>query len=205
MEPLAGSIKFGSWLSTQNVNDILSTDGDGNPLVRRNNYGFYGVIDQMLYREKRGEGPGAFFSELLKMRNPTAEEEIEPRGLGAFFQFGGAPDDRNVVDYYFGAGLTYTGLIPGRWQDVLGVAVANAFISGKLREARDLEIEAYDPETEPMPGELRANESTLETTYRIRINDNMALQPDYQIVFNPSGEQNTKTAHVFILRFEVGL
>jgi porin len=205
MKPLPGSVKFGSWLHTQNVDDVLSTDGDGNPLGHRNDYGFYWVIDQMLFREKKGQGPGAFFSQLLKIRDPDYDEEAEPRGLGTFFQFGTAPANRNTVSYYFGTGLNYTGLLPGRGQDVLGVAVANAFISGKLRESRDLTIEAFDPASEdPAPGELRANESALETTYRIHVNDYVSLQPDYQIVFNPSGEQNTKTAHVFTLRFEVG-
>ncbi len=207
MEPLNGSVKFGSWLHTQNVDDVLSTDSDGNPISRSNNYGFYGVIDQMLFREKGNNDPGALFCKWLKIRNPDEgrEQEGEPQGLGAFFQFGGAPDSRNSVDYYFGAGLNYTGLVPGRRQDVLGVAVANAFLSERFRKSRDLAIESFDPAEGPYPGELRANESTLETTYRIHINDNLALQPDYQIVFNPSGEQNIKTAHVFTLRFEVSI
>lgn len=204
MEPLKGNIKFGSWLTTQNTDDLLSTDGEGSPIRRRNNYGFYGIIDQMLYCEKKGEGPGAFFGELLNIRYPSNEERLEPCGLGVFFQFGGAPSDRNIVNYYFGTGLTYTGLIPGRRRDVLGVAVANAFLSKKLRKARDAEIDAFDPAEGPYPGKLLANESALEMTYRIQLHDNLALQPDYQIVFHPSGEQNTKTAHVFILRFEVG-
>jgi len=206
MEPLPGSIKFGSWLHTANVDDVLSTDEAGNPFRHRNDYGFYGLIDQMVFREKGGQGPGAFFCKLLNIRSPEHKEEIEPRGLGVFLQFGGTPDDRNTVDYYFGAGLDYTGLIPGRGQDVLGVAVANAFFSERLRKARDLEIDAFDP-ADPAagdrPGKLLANESTLETTYRIQVNDRLALQPDYQIVFNPSGEQNIKTAHVFILRCEI--
>ncbi|MFA7255689.1 MAG: carbohydrate porin [Candidatus Omnitrophota bacterium] len=205
MKPLTGSVKFGSWLHTQNIDDVLSIDANGSPLAHRNDFGFYGVIDQMLFREKKDQGPGAFFCQLLQIRNPDYDEETEPRGLGAFFQFGGAPNDRNTVSYYFGAGLNYTGLVPGRGRDVLGIAVANAFISGRLRESRDREIETFDPASGgAAPGELRANESTLETTYRIRVNDHASLQPDYQIVFNPSGEQNTKTAHVFILRFEIG-
>ncbi len=206
MEPLPGSVKFGSWLHTQNVDDVLSTDEFGNPLRHRNDYGFYGLIDQMVYREKPGQGPAALFSNLLNMRTPSQNEENEPRGLGVFFQFGGAPDDRNTVDYYFGAGLNYTGLLPRRGKDVFGIAVANAFLSEKLQKSRSLEIEAYDPsdpEAGARPGKLLSQETALETTYRIQLHERFMIQPDYQIIFNPSGEENIKTAHVFILRFEV--
>jgi porin len=198
MEPLTGNIKFGSWLHTQNPDDVLSVDENGDPIRHRNDYGFYGIIDQMIFREKGGD---AFVSKLLNMKTPSVEQVSEPRGLGLFLQFGGAPDDRNTVDYYFGAGLNYTGLIPGRWHDVLGVGVANAFISERARKARDNEIEAAAPGDEP--SELLSGESVLETTYRIQLTDRLALQPDYQVVFHPSAEQNVKTAHVFLLRFEV--
>ena len=86
MEPLKGSIKFGSWLNTQNTDDMLSTNGDGSPIIRRNNYGFYGVIDQMLFREKKGQGPGAIFSQLLKIRDPETEEEDDGLWAKSYFQ-----------------------------------------------------------------------------------------------------------------------
>lgn len=208
MEPLDGSIKFGSWLHTVNVDDTLSTDAEGKPIRHRNDYGFYGVVNQMLFRETKeidrsGED---LVCKFLWLQLPDREEWYKDQGMGFFFQFGGAPSDRNTVNYYFGAGLQYTGLLPRRDHDVLGVAVANAFLSKKVRKARDLEIEAFNP-TDPaagnIPGELKPHESAIETTYRIQVNDRLAVQPDYQIVFNPSGEQNIKTAHVFLLRFEV--
>ncbi len=207
-DPLPGSIKVGSWLHTADTDDVLAFTEAGEPVRHRNDYGFYGIIDQMLFREKKGaDGPvGSLLCKILKVRSGSVEEENTEQGLGVFFQFGGAPDDRNTVDYYFGAGLHYTGLFPNRDRDILGIAVANAFLSERMQKARDLEIEAYDP-TDPdageLPGELLSHESALEVTYRIQIHDRLALQPDYQIVFHPSGEQNIKTAHVFILRFEV--
>jgi porin len=184
-EPLGGSLKFGSWIHTRDVDDVAATDENGNPHRHQKNFGFYGVLDQMLFREKEGG----------------------EQGLGLFVQFGGAPDNRNTVDYYLGAGLSYTGLIPARDRDVLGIAAANAFLSGDLRRARDLEIAAYnpdDPEAGNPPGSsMKTNESALEMTYRIQLHDRVAVQPDYQIVFNPSGEAGAKTAHVLALRFEI--
>lgn len=202
MAPLTGSTKFGSWLHTQNTDHLLITDDAGNPIRRKNNYGFYGLIDQMVFREKNGDPE----EKTSKLVTPSHEVEGEFQGLGVFFQLGGAPSDRNQVAYYFGAGLNYTGLIPKRDQDILGVAVANAFISRKARKARAEEIDAFDPtdpEAGPAPGQLMGNESALETTYRIQLHDRLSLQPDYQVVFYPSGEKNVKTAHVFSLRFEV--
>jgi porin len=202
MEPLRGSVKFGSWIHTNDTDHLLVADDAGNPVRRRNNYGFYGLIDQMIFREKKSK-PG---SETSKLWTPTHVVEGEEQGLGIFLQFGGAPSDRNLVAYYFGAGLNYTGLIPKRDKDILGVAVANAFMSRKARKARGEEIDAFDPtdpDAGPQPGQLMANESTLEITYRIQLHERLALQPDYQVVFNPSGEKNIKTAHVFGLRFEV--
>lgn len=176
-----GSIKFGAWLHTKDVDDVLETDENGAAHRHQKNFGFYGVLDQMVFREKSGED----------------------EGLGIFVQLGGTPDDRNTVDFYLGAGLNYKGLIPARDQDVFGVAAANAFLSGDLRKARDLEIASYDPETGSPPGRMKANESALEMTYRIQLHKRLAIQPDYQIVFNPSGEENSKTAHVLLLRIEM--
>lgn len=180
-DPVASTFKFGSWLHTQNVDDVLAVDEAGEPVRHRDNYGFYGIVDQMIFREKNGDD----------------------QGLGVFFQFGGAPDSRNTVDYYFGTGLHYKGIIPKRDRDILGVAVANAFLSERMQKSRDLEIEAFDPEAGELAGELVSRETALETTYRIQLHDRLALQPSYQMIFNPSGEQNIKTAHVFLLRFEV--
>lgn len=199
MKPLPGSVKFGSWVHTNDTDHLLVTDDAGDPVRRRNNYGFYGLIDQMIFRERKAETE----NRTSEIRTPSHEAEGEEQGLGMFLQFGGAPSDRNLVAYYFGAGLNYTGLIPKRDKDILGVAVANAFMSRKARKARAEEIDAFIPGTGDEPGQLMANESTLEMTYRIQLHERLALQPDYQIVFNPSGEKNIKTAHVFGLRFEI--
>jgi porin len=64
-----------------------------------NNYGFYGTLDRMVFRE------------------PDSDDQ----GLGVFLQFSWAPPDRNQVDRHFGCGLTYQGLLPGRGKDTCGV------------------------------------------------------------------------------------
>lgn len=180
-ELLPSTIKFGSWLHTKDTSDALATNEIGESIVHKNNYGFYGLVDQMIFREKEGED----------------------QGLGIFVQLGGVPDSRNVVDFYLGSGLNYKGLISERDHDTFGIAAASAFISESLRKSRDNEIDTFNPATGNLPAELESNESTLEVTYRIHLNDHLAIQPDYQIVFNPAAEENRKTAHVFLLRFNV--
>lgn len=162
-QTLPGSYKAGYWYHTDSFDDVLDTDANGNPLIHTGNYGAYFLADQMLIPD--GEGGG----------------------LGAFLQVGGAPDDRNLVDFYVGGGLHCQGLIPGRDKDMLGLAVAHASISDKLRRGQALD----------------SHETTLELTYRAELTPWLALQPDLQVIFNPGADPSLDNAVVSLLRFEV--
>lgn len=72
------------------------------PLRHRGNYAIYAIADQMLWRE----------------------EGTNDHGLSFFVRAGGAPADRNVIEFYADGGPSYKGLIPGRGDDTLGLAVA---------------------------------------------------------------------------------
>jgi len=159
---LHGTYKLGLWYHTDEFDDIAATDTNGNPKEHEGNYGLYFVADQMLI---------------------PAEDD---RGLGVFLQMGMAPDDRNQVDFYIGGGLHYHGLIPGRHRDTIGLGIAHASISDKLR--RNAAMDKY--------------ETTVELTYRAQITPWLVLQPDLQIIFNPGAAQGTKNAIVSLLRFE---
>lgn len=133
-------------------------------------YAFYAVVDQQLYREP------------LPPKTPF-------RGLAAFSRVSLAPEDRNPVSFYFDAGLNYTGLIPGRDNDILGVALSYERLSSELRQ----------PTGEPVPSH---HEHILEATYlAIFDNDHFAVQPDFQYIFNPGGTGRTPNAVVAGLRF----
>lgn len=160
---LPGSYKLGFWYHTDSFDDVFSVDIDGNPLKHTGNYGAYFLADQMLVPF---EGAG---------------------GLGAFIQIGGAPEDRNMVDFYIGGGLHCRGLIPGREGDMLGLAAAHASISDKMRRGQTLD----------------SHETTLELTYRAAITPWLALQPDLQVVYNPGADPSLNNAVVSLLRFEV--
>lgn len=132
--------------------------------------GFYATMDHALYR-------GA-----------------ERQGLGIFAQIGFAPADRNEVPLYIGAGINYTGLIPGRNNDTLGLGVAYAKISQDLI---DVEKEA--------DGIERTHETAIEVIYNAPILPWLTIQPDYQIIQNPGGDPDVDTAYVTSLRVVLNL
>ena len=110
--------------------------------------------------------------------------------LGAFFQLGWAPTNINVNDVYVGFGINYTGLIPGRDDDVFGLAVAYAGLS------KDFRMDLPD---------LKGHETAIEFTYAAQINDNVAIQPDIQYIINPSGTgEALDNALVGLVRLSIG-
>lgn len=163
MDGLSGTVKVGFWHNNRNVEDVSSIDDNGDPVLHDDNYGGYAVVDQMLYKEN------------------------DDQGLGIFFMGGGAPQNRNLVGHHIAGGVNYTGLIPNRDSDVVGVAVTNSYLSPKFRTANDRE---------------RA-ETTVEVTYKARITDDLFIQPDIQYVRTPNGDKAIKNASVFTLRTEI--
>jgi porin len=158
-----GTYKLGVWYHTADFDDVTATDVAGDPIQHDGNYGVYVIADQMVYRE-RGH-----------------------QGLGVFTQIGGAPDDRNEIDFYLGAGINYYGLIPGRDEDIVGIAGAYASISDNLRSA------------EPRD----AAETTVEVTYLAQIMPWFAIQPDFQYIHNTGADPELDDAVVALLRFEI--
>jgi len=90
------------------------------------------------------------------------------------------------VDFYLGGGFHYLELIPGRDKDTIGLGIAYASISNKLRKAADMD----------------SHETTVELTYRAQLTPWLAIQPDLQIVFNPGADPGVDNAVVSLLRFE---
>src|SRR5258708_5716135 len=155
---LEGKYKVGGYYDTGSFPD------NRGGTAHRGNYAVYVVADQQLYRE------------VLKPKEAF-------RGLSAFTRWSLAPEDRNQVTFYFDAGLNYTGLLPGRDKDVLGVAFSYERLSSELRE----------PTGDPVPSH---HEHVLEATYLWTYNDHFSVQPDLQYIFNPGGIGTTPDAFV---------
>jgi porin len=105
----------------------------------------------------------------------------------------GVADARvNAVSSYVGAGLTYTGLLSGRAEDQLGIAVATARFGQEFLSAQRAEGNAW-----------HTSEVNLELTYRFPVTPWLTLQPDLQYVVNPGGNSALDDALVIGLRFEL--
>ena len=85
----------------------------------------------------------------------------------------------NQVGWYLGGGVTVSGLVPGREEDPVGLAVA---IAGMSDDFRDLN-----------PG-FDSTETAIELTWLIAITEQFVIQPDVQYIINPSSEPDIDDA-----------
>ena len=171
---MPGTYKLGWWYHSDEFDDVRDTDENGDAIEHNGNYGVYFIADQMLLP---GEGD---------------------TGLGTFFQIGGVPDDRNLVDFYVGGGIHYKGIIPNREDDILGLAVAHAQISEDQRDADDV------AEADGSTFHSRdSHETVIELTYKTQVFPWLAIQSGVQTVFNPGADADLDNAVVSILRFQV--
>jgi len=110
------------------------------------------------------------------------------QGLGAFLQFGANDKRVNEINWYFGGGVNYRGLIPGRDEDDAGLAVAHALINEDIVDA----------------GGRKDYETSVELTYSAQINEFLRIQPDIQYIINPGAVSGVQDALVIGLRTEIG-
>lgn len=136
----------------------------------------------------RNRGVYAFIDAPLR-----SEAGDDAQGLHGFLRAGTARESVNQTGRYLGAGLVYTGLLPGRDADQLGLAVAAAFNGDTFKRARRAAGLPVD----------RA-EVNLELSYRMPITDWLTLQPDLQYIIDPGAQGELKNALVLGLRFEIG-
>ncbi len=110
-------------------------------------------------------------------------EQAVGAGLAVFARGGGAPESRSLISRYAEAGAVWTGLIPGREQDQLGIAWVRAVLSDEIPGAR--------------------YETVVEATYKVVVAPWLALQPDVQYVRHPGGFGAIDDATVVGLRVDV--
>jgi porin len=160
---LAGTIKVGGWNHFGTFPDerfdsagqfIAVTGNPGRPL--ENDWGLYGIIDQLIWRV-----PGS--------------EDVE--GVGLFGRLIGAPSGRNLVDFYAEGGITFSGMIPHRPEDTLGIGFAYTGISSEVHTS---DVDSGLPVA-------RNYEALLEIGYTMQIKPGWTLQPDFQYFWQPGG------------------
>ncbi len=171
MTGLSGSFKVGGFWMSEDSEDIGKIDGstvDGN--------GFFWLVGHhMLYRERDG-----------------ADE-----GLAAFGSFLYSLEDRaNDMDYYFSAGLVYTGLLPweSRSRDRTALAYAHGSFSDTIKSAR---------RAQGLPNQK--HESVLELNHRFEMGYGLVFQPTLQYIRNPAGTREIPDAFLWGLKIIVSL
>ena len=92
--------------------------------------------------------------------------------LGIFFKHGRGRQEYNQYAQFYAAGLNYTGIIPGREEDVFGIGLVQTRHSSAY-------LDAFD-------GEFFAAETAFEITYTTNITDWLSVQPDFQYIQQPS-------------------
>ena len=97
------------------------------------------------------------------------------RSVTAFVQLGLGDGRVNQIGGYVGGGLTFTGPLPDRAQDMAGLAVAAARNGSHYDRAQTA------------GGIPTAGETTVELTYLAAIGSWLTLQPDLQYVIHPGG------------------
>ena len=144
-----GKLLYGMWLHTGNTDELLSQDvidSGIEPGTFPSNQGLYTEFEQMVFKEK--------------VDNPE-----DNQGLNVFGQFGWSPPNKSELSKYFGTGLVYTGLIPKRNDDALGVGFNSAKFSKRLGHVK--------------------GESVLEVFYKIALTPWLSIQPDFQWINKP--------------------
>ena len=165
-------LALGAWHFTARFDDVFATDAAGDPLRQSGNQGVYMLGERMIYHE-----PG----------NPG-------QGLVVYARLGFADSDVNQFSNYIGAGAVYTGLLPGRVEDQLGLALAIARNGGPFKDAlRAAGARVFDQEI------------IIELTYHAQVTPWLALQPDIQYVVDPGAGANGDLDNALVvgLRFEL--
>jgi porin len=168
---LQGAYRVGSFVHTANYNTFdsqaQSANGTGPLESAGANYGVYGVMDQQIYQQ------GA-------------------EGISLFVRSGGAPSNTNFVDYYVEGGFNFTGFIPGRDNDVAGIAVARSHVSDQYSDSQVL-----------LGNPPSTAETVIEATYKVQVAPWWTIQPDMQYIVTPSGVEGSQNAFVLGVRTSV--
>ena len=131
-------------------------------------YGVYFGFDQMLYRES----------------------DQDEQGLGLFGRFAYRHSDRNRIYRFWSGGLSYTGLIPNRDKDVMGLAFITQESSKTFRDRL-----LPDANTE----------SVYEFYYKIQATGWLTIAPTFQYIDNPGATDSVGHATIAGIRFRVTL
>lgn len=180
---LPGTLRLGAWDHTadfadncKDVNGASFIRSGLDPAIHHGNRGWYGSMEQMVW---------------------NAGDKHE-QGIGLWIRAGSGLRDRSLYEWVSDGGFNWTGAVPARDSDVLGVGVATAYVSRDLI-ARQNEQQALSGGSDPLPD----YERVVETAYQAKLNDHWSVTPTLQWVQHPGTSTATRNAWVPGLRISV--
>jgi porin len=159
---LPGTIKVGGWnqFGTFHAQPFTSAAPTiamtFNSVPIEDDWAIYAIIDQLVWPA------------------PGSEDK---KGVGVFGRVIGAPTELNLVDFYADGGVTFTGMIPHRSEDTLGIGFAYTGISN---DGHGFDVGPGLPRT-------RSQEALVEICYTAQLRTGWTFQPDFQYIWQPSG------------------
>jgi porin len=189
---LPGTAKAGFWIQSGQSPIVPEEWSFGPPESLQYCTGFYGIIDQMLYRalgqdEALSKNPiaGKAVVDGKGTDGKSSASDAPVRGLNSWLRVGFCPQSYNPLSIYTDGGFAYTGLIPGRKEDKTGIAFCYGQVSSGYTNLGN---------AQGVPGSYF--EAVIEFTHSIRLAPAIALQPDIQYVLHPGGSRQYGNALV---------
>lgn len=155
----SGRLAAGPWFHTADLDRFSGGTKSGT-------VGFYALLEQSLWAE-----------------NPELEEAFDDQGITAFLQYGWADEAVSETAQHLGVGLVWTGALPTRDIDALGLMVSWVDLS---KDA------GFDK-----------NETLIEFFYLFRPVNSVGLKFDLQYIANPGGQGGVSDVVVGTLRTEI--
>ncbi|WP_181814743.1 carbohydrate porin [Sphingomonas aracearum] len=169
---LPGVYKIGMLYSTVNGSDLLlNTQGQrraaagGAPLVRHDRVGFWADMRQQILM-------------------PNADGS---HGLAVTARFAYAPQHVTNLESKAGVMLNYTGVIPGRPDDDLGIGFGRARLNKYLTRSQEL---ANRASAGSVP--VRSSEYEIELYYGLQPIPGLVVKPNFQFIVHPAGDPKRK-------------
>jgi porin len=135
---------------------------------------------------------GGAAAEWFALAEKTLYQAKDGRDLAGFLRISGTDGDSTSIRQAVNLGIRVKAPLPGRSDDVFGLAYTRASLSGKWRSAQL----AAGTET-------TALEDAWEATYRIQATKWLAVQPLIQRINHPGGDKSRAAANVLGARVEI--
>lgn len=143
-DDLPGRLALGGW---RHNGRFTRFDGGGEHATE----GFYIVLEQAIFRE-----------------NPDVKDDHQ--GIGLFAQYGWADEKVSSIGQHLGAGMAWTGFVPGRDADVTGLGVTHVILSD-----------------EAGAGFIDDSETAIEAFHKFQITEFFSVKLDLQYIADPGG------------------